>query len=101
MNKYTFLLGFLFLTPISGCNFTDSQLLIDCETNIKAQLISPSSYKRIKVSDNPIFQGLDIEYEAVNAYNVRLRDTYSCNPQMIELGKKLNEEFKKNNKIKY
>lgn len=62
---------------------------------IKGQLISPSSYKRIKVTSNPIIQGLDIEYDAVNAYNVPIRHIYTCNPQMIELNKQFEKGFEK------
>ncbi len=95
MNNYVLLSGFMFFISVSGSNAADPQLLIDCEMEIKEQLISPSSYKRIKVTSNPIIQGLDIEYDAVNAYNVPIRHIYTCNPQMIELNKQFEKGFEK------
>ncbi|TIX88627.1 hypothetical protein [Rhizobium sp. P44RR-XXIV] len=55
-----------FLLPLlSGCDFFDSKLVTACEAILKERLISPSEYRRIKVSE---LEGLDLDRTQLEGY---------------------------------
>lgn len=72
------------LLAITGCDSVMRPEVIECESTIKANLRSPSTYKRIKAdtllmdAQKPAEVWVSIEYDADNAFGTPIRGTEIC-----------------------
>lgn len=65
-----------FMLLLAGCDRLASQ----CDEQIKAGLVAPSTYKRISSSRSDAYGGVVVrnEYEAVDGSGNPMRDTETC-----------------------
>lgn len=64
---------------LAGCGGPKG--LAECESAIKENLRSPSTYKRVSVGDEVVLDGertFEIEYDAANAYGTPIREDAAC-----------------------